>query len=38
VLWHWIVDEVTPTTSDLFGVGVCFIGMAIIMFGPRHGG
>ncbi len=38
VLWLWIVDEVTPSTSDLVGVGVCFVGMAIIMFGPRHSG
>lgn len=35
VVWLWLVDKVTPTTSDWVGVGVCFLGMAIIMFGPR---
>jgi len=35
VIWLWAVDKVTPSTSDWVGVGVCFVGMAIIMFGPR---
>lgn len=37
VVWLWLVDEVTPSTSDWIGVGICFLGMAIIMFGPRSG-
>lgn len=36
VLWLWVVDKVTPSPSDWVGVAVCFIGMAIIMFGPRE--
>lgn len=36
ILWLWAVDKVTPSTSDWIGVAVCFIGMAIIMFGPRQ--
>lgn len=36
LLWLWAVDKVTPSTSDWIGVAVCFIGMAIIMFGPRE--
>lgn len=36
ILWLWAVDKVTPSTSDWIGVAVCFIGMAIIMFGPRE--
>ena len=35
IVWLWLVDKVTPSTSDWVGVGVCFLGMAIIMFGPR---
>ena len=38
ILWLWVVDKVTPSTSDLVGVTVCFLGMAIIMFGPRGTG
>ena len=36
ILWLWFVDSVRPTAWDLIGVGICFIGMAIIMLGPRH--
>ena len=32
----WAVDSVRPTLTDFVGVGVCLLGMAIIMFGPRH--
>lgn len=35
LMWLWVVDSVRPTFTDLLGVGVCLIGMAIIMFGPR---
>ena len=38
ILWLWVVDRVTPSPSDLVGVAVCFVGMAIIMFGPRGAG
>ncbi|MCJ0762915.1 YnfA family protein [Variovorax terrae] len=36
IVWLWAVDKVTPSASDWVGVTVCFIGMAIIMFGPRE--
>jgi small multidrug resistance family-3 protein len=36
VLWLWAVDGVRPTKWDLLGAGVTLIGMAIIMFAPRH--
>jgi small multidrug resistance family-3 protein len=36
LMWLWAVDSIKPTTSDFLGVGVCLIGMLIIMFGPRH--
>jgi small multidrug resistance family-3 protein len=35
LLWLWMVDAVRPTVSDAVGVGVCLLGMSIIMFGPR---
>lgn len=38
ILWLWLVDKVPPTTTDWVGVAVCFLGMAIIMFGPRSTG
>lgn len=37
IVWLWLVDKETPTTSDWIGVAVCFVGMGIIMFGPRQG-
>ncbi|MFC6671527.1 YnfA family protein [Marinobacterium aestuariivivens] len=37
IVWLWIVDGVRPTTWDLVGVAVCFVGMGIIMFGSRPG-
>lgn len=36
LMWLWAVDSIKPTVTDFVGVGVCLIGMLIIMFGPRH--
>lgn len=36
LVWLWAVESVRPTFTDFVGVGVCLLGMAIIMFGPRH--
>lgn len=36
LLWLWVIDSVQPTLTDLVGVGVVLLGMAIIMFGPQH--
>lgn len=36
ILWLWIVDGIRPTLWDIVGVAVALIGMAIIMFAPRH--
>ena len=36
LFWLWAVDSVRPTVTDLIGLGVCLLGMLIIMFGPRH--
>ena len=35
LLWLWAVDSIRPTLTDAVGAGVCLLGMAIIMFGPR---
>jgi len=36
LMWLWAVDSIQPTITDWVGVGVCLIGMSIIMFGSRH--
>lgn len=35
LLWLWVVDGIRPAAADVVGVGVCLLGMGIIMFGPR---
>src|SRR3990170_4159600 len=32
LMWLWAVDSVRPTVTDWVGVGVCLVGMTIIMF------
>jgi small multidrug resistance family-3 protein len=36
IAWLWVVDAVRPTPWDWLGAAVTLIGMAIIMFAPRH--
>jgi small multidrug resistance family-3 protein len=36
IVWLWAIDRVRPTVTDWVGVALCFIGMAVIMFGPRE--
>jgi small multidrug resistance family-3 protein len=36
LMWLWAIDSIKPTVTDFIGVGVCLIGMLIIMIGPRH--
>ncbi len=33
--WLWAVDGIRPTTWDVVGVAVCFVGMGLIAFQPR---
>lgn len=35
IVWLMLVDKVKPTATDWVGVAICFVGMAVIMFGPR---
>lgn len=37
ICWLWLVDGIRPSMWDLVGSFVALIGMAIIMFAPRHG-
>lgn len=37
ILWLWAVDGIRPTTTDVVGVSVSLVGMAIIMLGSRPG-
>ncbi|MFT3719599.1 YnfA family protein [Pseudorhodoferax sp.] len=34
--WLWRVDGIRPTPADWIGVGLCLLGMLVIMFGPRQ--
>lgn len=36
ILWLWAVDGIRPTVWDVVGSTVAVLGMAIIMFAPRH--
>jgi small multidrug resistance family-3 protein len=35
MVWLMLVDQVRPSATDWVGVAVTFVGMAIIMAGPR---
>lgn len=37
ILWLWLVEHRLPDRWDILGAGVCLIGAAIILFGPRAG-
>ena len=35
LLWMWMVEGARPDRWDLIGAAVCFLGAAVILFGPR---
>ena len=35
VLWLWQVENVRPDRWDIIGAGICLLGAAVILFGPR---
>jgi small multidrug resistance family-3 protein len=35
LLWLWLVEGARPDRWDLIGAAVCFLGAAVILFGPR---
>lgn len=36
VLWGGLVDKKTPDLYDWIGAGICVIGVAVILWAPRH--
>ena len=36
LVWLWAVDSVRPTITDWIGVGLCFLGMTVIILGSRQ--
>ena len=36
LVWLWQIDGIKPTATDWLGVGLCLLGMLVIMFGPRQ--
>ncbi len=37
LLWAMALDGFRPDRWDLIGAAVCLLGVAVIMFAPRHG-
>ena len=35
LLWLWMVEDARPDRWDLTGAGICLMGAALILFGPR---
>ncbi len=35
LLWLWIVEKTRPDHWDVIGAGICLVGAAVILFGPR---
>ena len=35
VVWQWVVEGQRPDRWDVIGAGVCCLGMALIVCGPR---
>ena len=35
LMWLWVVEGMRPDRWDLIGAGVCLLGAAVILFGPR---
>lgn len=36
VLWGWGIDKKMPDTYDWIGAAVCLVGVAIMLWAPRH--
>ncbi|MFW2343486.1 YnfA family protein [Brevundimonas sp.] len=35
LIWLWQIEGMRPDRWDVFGAGLCIVGAAIIVFGPR---
>lgn len=36
ILWGWGVDKKAPDLYDWIGMGICLIGVFVMLWGPRH--
>jgi small multidrug resistance family-3 protein len=36
IFWLWAVDSIKPEVTDFIGVGVCLVGVLIIMLGSQQ--
>jgi small multidrug resistance family-3 protein len=36
LMWLWVVDAIRPTMTDFIGVGICLVGVLVIMFGSSQ--
>jgi len=34
--WGWLVDDHPADRYDLLGAAICLVGVAVIMYAPRH--
>jgi small multidrug resistance family-3 protein len=36
LMWLWVVDAIRPTMTDFIGVGICLVGVLVIIFGSQQ--
>jgi small multidrug resistance family-3 protein len=36
ILWGWKIEQIQPDRYDIIGGVICLLGVAIIMYWPRH--
>lgn len=36
LLWLWVVDAIKPSMTDFIGVGICLVGVVVIIFGSSQ--
>jgi small multidrug resistance family-3 protein len=36
IFWGWAIDRNPPDRYDLLGAAICLVGVAVIMWAPRH--
>lgn len=35
ICWLWQIENIRPDRWDIIGAGICLLGAAVILFGPR---
>lgn len=36
LMWLWVVDAIKPSMTDFIGVGICLVGVFVILFGSQQ--